>query len=88
MLYGYLLTEQPCLQEDCAEPGRNRKQEVLVRHRDGRQLGREKDQEDDDDLYFTSQLTRRHTYGGGGGGPGYKKKWPIFLKKKKNSRLL
>ena len=51
MLYGYLLTEQPCFQEDCAEPGRNRKQEVLVRNRDGRQLGREKDQEDNDDLY-------------------------------------
>ncbi len=49
-MLNYLLTEQPCLQEDCAEPGRNRKQEVLVRNRDGRQLGREKDQEDDDDL--------------------------------------
>jgi hypothetical protein len=62
-----ILTEQPCFQEDCAEPGRNRKQEVLVRNRDGRQLGREKDEEDDDDLYFSSQLTRRHTCGGRGG---------------------
>jgi len=44
------LTEKTRLQEDGAEPKRNRKQEVLFGDGDGRQLRREKDEEDDNDL--------------------------------------